>query len=228
MSLHTPIAQQLAEIVSREADSGRLQRGRRYHRQGRVSAVEVSPGEVRAGVGGSGGVEYSVVISAREAPAQADDDLIVPSFTDIAFQCNCMDWGDPCKHGVAALLAFADEVDLDNELVYTWRGATDPSPTAPRPPPPPPRGAGTLAAILDNLPVTRGRALLSREVADEPLGEFFTGGVPPDGSLLGDLDLHLESLPNPLRQVRISLEHLDAAPVLADAVDTVNRFFAGN
>jgi hypothetical protein len=35
--------------------------------------------------------------------------------------CTCPDWDDPCKHGVAALLALAAELSARPEFLVAWR-----------------------------------------------------------------------------------------------------------
>lgn len=136
--LFNPEAQALAELAPLLAEGARLSRGRAYHRKGHVTDVAVGAGLVTASVRGSEPDPYDVTIACREATEnersaiEADVVAAVPGPLDVAFTCGCADWGDPCKHGVAALLAFAQEVDDAPELLLAWRGVDDVTP----PPPP--------------------------------------------------------------------------------------------
>ncbi len=143
-ALRTPEAQQLAELAIALADGDRLSRGRRYQRKGNVSAVLVATGAATAEVQGSRTDPYEVTIAVRTANenvrrAVADGDLsaAVPRAGELAVTCVCPDWGDPCKHGVAALLALAAEIDDDLSLLLRWRGIDDIVP-------PPPAGSEPL------------------------------------------------------------------------------------
>lgn len=47
----------------------------------------------------------------------------MPLFPDrLDIQCNCPDWGVPCKHGSAVLYVLAEAFDDDPFLVLAWRG----------------------------------------------------------------------------------------------------------
>lgn len=142
--------QALLEVTMQVAhDSARLSKGRTYFRQGRVALVDVAEGTVRAEVEGSRWDGYDVTVFTRVAPphvaehltavaagrplthevlAEAIDDgvAVVPREADIAFDCSCPDWGDPCKHGVAVLFALAAAVDDDPDVLLRWRGIAAP------------------------------------------------------------------------------------------------------
>ena len=148
----TPTARAVADLAAKVADSGRLMRGRLYHRQGAVNTIAVEAGRVKGAVGGSGGQVYQSSISCDEAPGETSsallaaveqqrevgttevdaiglamdalassggDELIDPDA--LRFRCSCLDGGDPCKHGVALLLAFADAVNDDALDLLTFR-----------------------------------------------------------------------------------------------------------
>jgi uncharacterized Zn finger protein len=51
---------------------------------------------------------------------QAHDLPLFPDQLDI--DCNCPDWGVPCKHGSAVLYVLAEAFDDDPFLVLAWRG----------------------------------------------------------------------------------------------------------
>lgn len=135
--LSTRAGQALAELVVELADADRLTRGRSYQRKGYAGPVDVMPGAARVTVAGSRSEPYDVTVAVREAgdnvrtAAAADVAAAVPGAGDIGFSCDCPDWGDPCKHGVAALLQLAREVDDDPALLLRWRGIDDVVPPAP-------------------------------------------------------------------------------------------------
>ena len=252
-------AQEIAELAPMLADGGRLSRGRQYHRKGNVADVDVGPGLVSASVQGSEADPYTVLIACREASenerAALDIDVtaVVPRPLDIAFTCHCADWGDPCKHGVAALLEFAREVDDNPNLLLVWRGIEGVVP-------PPPIGTESLVepmpAVDRPVPAAHGGQLPGSSVppiavrstwgAREEKGErgvdevpgadetdahvddgvegsaldvFFNGAMPDDvRQLLGPLEqMQLDAY----AKVHLMVENVDAAPVLASAIDAV-------
>jgi uncharacterized Zn finger protein len=69
---------------------------------------------------------YRAALLAGDMPHEIVDlfdehDLpLFPSSLDI--DCNCPDWGVPCKHGSAVLYVLAEAFDDDPFLVLAWRG----------------------------------------------------------------------------------------------------------
>ena len=47
---------------------------------------------------------------------------IFPTPSEIRFDCNCMDWSEPCKHAAAALYGVGVRLDEEPELLFTLRG----------------------------------------------------------------------------------------------------------
>ncbi len=141
--LSTPAGQALAELVVELADADRLTRGRSYQRKGYAERLDVGPGAAQLVVAGSRSDPYHVTVAVREANdnvrSAVGEDIAaaVPGAGDVGFTCDCPDWGDPCKHGVAALLQLAREVDDDPSVLLRWRGIDDVVP-------PPPPGTGPL------------------------------------------------------------------------------------
>lgn len=220
--LHTEEAQQLAELAALVADGPRMARGRGLYRRGRVSGVFVSHGEVIASVEGSEPEPYEVVLATRDAPNHAQGVDLVPGAIDVSVSCTCPDWSDMCKHGAAALLGFADEVDDDLSLLARWRGkeaadaseSTIPSAASDM------SKAGQLDRAMKGLPVTRG--MPNDEPEADPLAEFFTGDMPASGVLLdADALRALADKPNPFLKARLLVETLDAAPHLGEALEVV-------
>ncbi|HVV10149.1 SWIM zinc finger family protein [Amycolatopsis sp.] len=129
-------------------DPNRLPRGRTYARKGRVSALDVTAGEVRAWVRGSRSVPYRVTIRVQlfseaqweslldeivgrlgHAAALLDGELpeelageLLPGPGDLRPRCSCPDSADPCKHSAAVCYLVADEVDADPFVLFLLRG----------------------------------------------------------------------------------------------------------
>lgn len=286
--LVTDVGQRVAELAVALADGDRLSRGRRYQKKGNVSGVFVGTGEAVASVEGSRADPYEVTLAVRPANenvrrAVADGDVLaaVPHPGEVALTCVCPDWGDPCKHGVAALLELAQEIDDDPSLILRWRGIDDvvvapragtepldqasPSSASPvgsfdpddelaarRRSKSPARASIRRALDRSSDPaggehdrrdavrrlrdtmageLTEARHLVPVEVVeDEPeypgaLAEFFVGAM-PDGVTSPIAPLEVVSI-DPYRQVRIMLETLDAAPVIADAIESIADHWLG-
>ena len=56
-----------------------------------------------------------------QIPERAHVARLIPRADELLFSCTCPDWDDPCKHGVAALLALAAELGSRPELLVYWR-----------------------------------------------------------------------------------------------------------
>ncbi len=253
----SPEAQELSELAALLAEGARLSRGRSYQRKGAVNELTVEPGMVSTSVAGSDFSPYRVTIACKEASENDRADIAsdiaaaVPRPLDIGFSCRCPDWGDPCKHGVAALLAFASEVDDDPSLLLTWRGVDDVTP-------PPPPGTeslvgetavdaaepgtaspssdsstgrtATYSAVRSNwgrepdsgtgdgIPADSGAEEPAEPELEGVLLEFFQGAMTDDGDLVGPLE---ERQLDAYSGVRIVVENLDVAPVLAEALEAV-------
>ena len=138
----------VAGLAERATEPGRLSRGRALFRKGAVLEVSVTEGSIVASVRGGAIEPYVTTIGTAPAPrgvvrqvaqdAAANDGIgidgliadgldLCPRDIDLAFDCNCADWDEACKHVIAVLLAFADRVDLDETELLRWRGV-DPSP----------------------------------------------------------------------------------------------------
>ena len=184
----------------------------------------------------------------ERSAAAVDPTAVVPKALDIAFTCHCPDWGDPCKHGVAVLLEFAREVDDDPSLLLRWRGIDDLTPPPPAgteslnappsapmtavesaaDPEPPPARTKPPRPVVRDLRVRRTQpedSATEPEAEDEPVVEvggpldlFFGGAMPDDGTLVGPLE---EVQLDAYGAVRIEVENVDLAPVLADALESI-------
>jgi len=119
------------------SDPGRYSRGKAYARDGAVIDIEVHPGEVAGEVLGSRRDAYKVSLFAEPAPLHGRSDsslatpanvvALIPDRTEISIDCSCpdADGGQMCKHAIALLLVFADEVSIEPALLARWRGQDD-------------------------------------------------------------------------------------------------------
>jgi hypothetical protein len=120
----------LSVAVAGMADPARFRRGKVYVADGAVSKLQLTPGQLVATVEGSGSSAYQVYVVVRtverpdvSTPEQlrAQINRLTPEGDDIMVSCTCPDDADPCKHGVAAILAFAAELVSRPELLVQWR-----------------------------------------------------------------------------------------------------------
>ena len=114
----------LSVAVAGMADPARFRRGKTYVVEGAVSRLQVSSGQLLATVTGSRSDAYQVIVAVRpiERPDLSSPELLraqinrlTPEGRELMVSCSCPDDADPCKHGVAALLAFAAELPADGE-----------------------------------------------------------------------------------------------------------------
>jgi hypothetical protein len=113
-------------LVAGASDPTRLSKGRTYARQGAVVYVDVVPGLLTGEVQGNRSQAYTVEVSTdlvRHVNSVAD---LVPAREEVMFQCSCPDWEDPCKHTVAVMSAFSEQVSHDPGVLLHWRGADTP------------------------------------------------------------------------------------------------------
>ena len=120
----------LSVAVAGMADPPRFRRGKSLVIDGSVTRLEVSTGRLIATVTGSRDRPYQVIVAARpmERPDLSTPELLraqinrlTPEGSELMVSCSCPDDADPCKHGVAALLAFAAELVSRPELVVEFR-----------------------------------------------------------------------------------------------------------
>jgi hypothetical protein len=120
----------LSVTVAGLADPQRFRRGKAYLADNSVSRLDLSEGVLLGTVVGSRPDAYHVTITVEtvtrpdglgQTPERAHVVSLIPRGDELLFSCTCPDWDDPCKHGVAALLAFAAELGSRPELLVTWR-----------------------------------------------------------------------------------------------------------
>jgi hypothetical protein len=131
------IATMLRALAAELSDPGRYARAKNYARDGAVFEIDIRPGAVSGLVMGSRRLPYEVLLAVD--PAAADEiagadrgavgsmALLVPGGEELEVSCTCPDAdgaaGPLCKHAIALLLVFADEVSADPLLLARWRTA---------------------------------------------------------------------------------------------------------
>ena len=212
----------LRALCAELSDPARYRRAKDYARDGAVIDLDVRPGAVVGEVLGSRRSPYRVTIVADpvdDAATVTSPVMLIPERTELAVACTCpdADSGAMCKHALALLLVFADEVSIEPELLARWRARGDSAPTrvvrlrgraaiAPRTRPDPgwDRGGGRSPAPV------RVDVLAKLLVSPTPIGEL--GPMAP---------LAPEALLTPPARADAMSVVLDR--VLADAVATVRR-----
>lgn len=131
----------LSVAVAGMAEPGRFRRGRGYATDHAVTRIDIDASSIAAQVQGSEPQPYLVRIWAplverpgdgSGAPLERSEVMaLVPDGDDITTACSCPDSDETCKHAVAALLVFADEIGARPELLIAWRcGPDDDQPRA--------------------------------------------------------------------------------------------------
>jgi uncharacterized Zn finger protein len=126
-------ATMLRALSAELSEPGRYSRGKGYARDGAVIDIVIRPGEVVGEVLGSRREPYRVSLLADSVPLRGIPDTLtaaasvvalIPDRAEISVQCSCPDaeGGVMCKHAIAVLLVFADEVSIEPELLARWRG----------------------------------------------------------------------------------------------------------
>jgi hypothetical protein len=120
----------LSVTVAGLADPQRFRRGKAYLADHAVTRLEVSEGVLLATVVGGRPDPYHVTVTVEtvarpdelgQMPERSHVARLIPRGDDVLTSCTCPDWDDPCKHGVAALLALAAEFAARPELLVIWR-----------------------------------------------------------------------------------------------------------
>ena len=106
-------------LAAEMSDPQRLRRGKQYAKDGSVLDIVVDPGFVTCEVQGTRSTPY--IASLEVTPGDG-----MPLRRDVHAACNCPDadnWDDhACKHVIATMFAFADELLIEPELLDFWRG----------------------------------------------------------------------------------------------------------
>ena len=128
----------LSVTVAGLADPQRFRRGKVYLAENAVARLELSEGVLLATVVGSRPEPYHVTVTVEtvvrpeqlgQIPERSHVARLIPRGDELLCSCTCPDWDDPCKHGVAALLALAAELGARPELLVMWRCGNATTPT---------------------------------------------------------------------------------------------------
>ncbi len=111
-------------LAAEMSDPQRLRRGKQYAKDGSVLDIIVEPGVVTCEVQGSRSTPYIASLEVSMGDG-------MPLRRDVHAVCTCPDddnWDDhACKHVLATMFAFADELLIEPELLDMWRGNEDSS-----------------------------------------------------------------------------------------------------
>ncbi|MEM1335396.1 MAG: SWIM zinc finger family protein [Actinomycetota bacterium] len=116
-------------LAAEMSDPQRSRKGKRYAADGSVLDIVVEPGQVTAEIQGSRATPYIATLEVTPGDG-------MPLRRDLHATCTCPDddgWSDRlCKHGVALMYVFADELLIEPDLLDVWRnrrGSTVPTDT---------------------------------------------------------------------------------------------------
>ena len=127
-------------LAAEMSDPSRLRRGKQYAKDGSVLDIVVDPGTVTCEIQGSRSTPYIATIEVTRGDG-------MPLRRDVVASCTCPDddnWdGYACKHVVAAMFTFSDELLLEPELLDVWRHRADPRGSTPSPDEADPDGTDT-------------------------------------------------------------------------------------
>jgi hypothetical protein len=105
-------------LAAEMSDPQRLRRGKQYARDGSVIDIDIAPGVVTCEVQGTRATPYVASLEVRPGDG-------MPLRRDVTAHCTCPDddnWdGYACKHVVATMFTFSDELLLEPELLEVWR-----------------------------------------------------------------------------------------------------------
>jgi len=105
-------------LAAEMSDPSRLRRGKQYSKDGSVLDIVIDRGVVTCEIQGSRSTPYIASLEVTQGDG-------MPLRRDVVATCTCPDddnWdGYACKHVVAAMFTFSDELLLEPELLDTWR-----------------------------------------------------------------------------------------------------------
>jgi uncharacterized Zn finger protein len=105
-------------LAAEMSDPKRLRRGKQYAKNGSVLDIVIDPGVVTCEVQGTRATPYIAALEVTPGDG-------MPLRRDVHAVCNCPDdanWdGHACKHVIATMFAFADELLIEPALLDVWR-----------------------------------------------------------------------------------------------------------
>lgn len=106
-------------LAAEMSDPQRLRRGKQYAKDGSVLDIIIEPGVVTCEVQGSRSTPYIASLEVSKGNG-------MPLRRDVHAVCNCPDddnWSNhACKHVLATMFTFADELLMEPGLLDVWRG----------------------------------------------------------------------------------------------------------
>jgi uncharacterized Zn finger protein len=106
-------------LAAEMSDPQRLRRGKQYAKDGSVLDIVIEPGVVTCEIQGSRSTPYVASLEVTTGDG-------MPLRRDVHAVCSCPDddnWHDhACKHVIATMFVFADELLIEPELLDLWRG----------------------------------------------------------------------------------------------------------
>ena len=112
-------------LAAEMTDPSRLRRGKQYSKDGSVLDIVIDRGIVTCEIQGSRSTPYIASLEVTQGDG-------MPLRRDVVATCTCPDddnWdGYACKHVVAAMFTFSDELLLEPELLDVWRNRTPDTP----------------------------------------------------------------------------------------------------
>jgi SWIM zinc finger len=209
----------LSVTVAGLADPQRFRRGKAYLLDHAVTRLEVSEGTLLGTVVGGRPDPYHVTVTVETVPRPHDLGSVpershiarlIPRGEELLCSCSCPDWDDPCKHGVATLLAFAAELGTRPELLAAWRcdAGQEASPARAK--------VGSRARTDRHLRLVPPTPPPSP--FDTPEWHEFVG----DGKEIPDCAVSDQPLPLP----PMTLDHTDVAAIIRSAWNTLARYAA--
>lgn len=191
------LAMRLSVLAAEVCDPDRFRRGRVYAKQRAVISVEVHPGEVIGLVQGSRSQPYAVTLRIRKGAAGG---ALIPARGDLAAYCTCPDGVAVCKHSVAVLLEFADDVGRSPDLLALWRNV-DPE-------------------LVNDAPAA---PVAEASTEPDPLDAFF--GVRSRSARHEPLDVAMAPLDRPVRMLSESESELVALAALDSAIAALESLY---
>jgi len=201
-------------LAAEMSDPARLRRGKQYAKDGSVLDIVIDPGAVTCEIQGSRSTPYIATLEVTRGDG-------MPLRRDVVASCTCPDddnWdGYACKHVVAAMFTFSDELLLEPELLDVWRHRLDPAgrsspPTSDEPDEPetgePPNGAvGRRHLRLVGHDEEAEDAPADPVVASDPLGDLM---AVPEGSTIPDIGVLADADPLMPRRADLAAVYRDA------------------
>lgn len=134
------LAGTMMRVVAAElTDSGRFMRARRLQEERSIATIDVTAGVLSGSVQGSDPQPYDVRWDCLRLTSHAEQrrralaldhpnraTQLVPGAADLRATCTCVDatslGSGVCKHAIAVLLEFADDIAVDATRLADWRG----------------------------------------------------------------------------------------------------------